>query len=68
MMLSDDVPAFFAQQEALGHLSDGGAEAFPDDAAVWRGLKYVARLLSVAALRVPIADNRVAIRKSLHAS
>ena len=68
MMLSDDVLAVFAQQEALSYLPDGGAEAFPDDAPVWRGFEYVARLLAVVALRVPIADNRVAIRKSLHAS
>ena len=68
MMLSDDVLAVFAQQEALSHLPNGRAEALPDDATVWRGFEYVARLLAVAALRVPITDNCVAVRKSLHAS
>ena len=68
MTLSDDVLAFFAQQEALGNLSDGGALALPDDASVRRGLEDVARLLAVTALRVPIANDRVAVWKSLHAS
>ena len=68
MILSDDTFSIFAQQETLGHLADVRAETFPDDAAVWRGLEYVARLLAVSALRVPIADTCVAVRKSLHAS
>ena len=66
--LSVNASTVLAQQEALGNLSDGGALAFPDDATVWRGLENVARLLAVAALRVPVADNRVAVWKSLHAS
>ena len=66
--LSVNASTVFAQQEALGNLADVGALALPDDATVWRGLENVARLLAVAALRVPIADDRVAIWKSLHAS
>ena len=68
IMLTNDVFAIFAQDEALGHLADGGALAFPDDATVWRSLEDVACLLAITAFRVPIADNRVAIWKSLHAS
>ena len=66
--LSVNASAVLAQQEALGNLSDGGALALPDDASVRRGLENVARLLAFAALRVPVADDRVAIWKSLHAS
>ena len=66
--LSVNASTVLAQQEALGNLSDGGALALPDDATVRRGLENVARLLAFAALRVPVADDRVAIWKSLHAS
>ena len=67
-MLTNDVFAIFAQDEALGHLADGGALALPDDATIWCGLEDMARLLAVAAFCIPIADNRVAVWKSLHAS
>ena len=66
--LSVNASTVFAQQEALGNLADVGALALPDDATVWRGLENVARLLAVAASRIPIADNRIAVWKSLHAS
>ena len=68
MILSDDTFSIFAQQEALGHLANVGALALPDNASVRRGLEDVARLLAVTASRVPIADDRVAVRKPLHAS
>ena len=67
MMLTNDAFAIFAQDEALGYLADGGALAFPDDASVWRSLEDMARLLAVAAFRVPIADDCVSVWKSLHA-
>ena len=66
--LSVNASTVFAQQEALSHLADVGALALPDDATVRRGLENVARLLAVAASRIPIADNRIAVWKSLHAS
>lgn len=67
MMLTNDAFAVFAQDETLGHLADVWTLALPNDASVRRGLKDVARFLAVTAFRVPIADNRVAIWKSLHA-
>ena len=68
MMLPYDALADCAQDKALGHLADVGAWALPDDASVWRGFEVVARLLAVAAFRVPVADDRVAVRKPLNAS
>ena len=67
-MLSNNAFTGFAQNEALGHLADVRTEAFPDDASVWRGLEDMARLLAVAALRIPVADDRISVWKSLHAS
>ena len=66
--LSENAFAVFAQQETLGHLADVAVLALPDDATVRRGLKNVACLFAVTASRVPIADNRIAVWKSLHAS
>ena len=68
IMLSNNAFTGFAQNETLGHLSDIRALALPDDATVGCGFEDVARLLPVAAFCVPVADDRVAVRKSLHAS
>ena len=61
MMLTNDAFAGFAQNEALGHLADVGALALPDDATIWCGLEDMARLLAVAALRIPVADDRISV-------
>ena len=70
LLISLSVNAFtvLAQQETLGHLADVAVLALPDDATIRRGLENVACLLAVTASRIPIADNRIAVWKSLHAS